>query len=233
MITGVFDVDRGLEKGVLYDNRRNQASPSKPLPGEVVSVDNVTWEQYERLVEDPTYYHVRITFDQGKMTLMSPLPIHDRIKTLTGRLVEFAAFELDIPISSFGSTTWKRRDLAKGLEPDECYYIQNEPLVHGRSDIDLGQDPPPDLAVEIDVTHNPLNRPNIYAALGVGELWRYDGERFQFVLRTAAGKYEPIPKSAAFPFMTPPDVDRFIARCFRMKRRPAGVAIGSKLCNAM
>jgi Uma2 family endonuclease len=185
-------------------------TPSKPLPGEVISQDNVSWEQYEKLVEDPAYYHVRVTYDQGRMTLMSPLPIHDRVKTLTGRLIEFAAFELDIPISSFGSTTWKRRDLARGLEPDECYYVQSEPLVHGRSDIDLRRDPPPDLAVEIDITRNPLNRPSIYAALGVGELWRYDGKRFEFVRRNAGGSYEQIQTSAALPFMTAPIVDRFI-----------------------
>ena len=75
--------------------------------------------------------------------------------------------------------------------------------MHGRTDIDLKRDPPPDLAVEIDIMHVPLDRPNVYAALGVGELWRYDGERFSFVRRTAAGSYEPIPTSHALPFMTP------------------------------
>ena len=175
-------------------------------------MENVSWEQYERLVEDTEYYHVRITYDEGRLTLMSPLPIHDRIKTLAGRLIEFAAFELDVPISSFGSTTWKRRDLAKGLEADECYYIfKASSLVHGRSDIDLRRDPPPVLAVEIDITRNPLNRPSIYAALGVGELWRYDGKQFEFVRRNAGGSYEPIQVSAALPFMTAPIVDRFIS----------------------
>jgi len=122
-----------------------------------------------------------------------------------------ATFELDIPVSSFGSTTWKRRDLAKGLEPDECYYIQSEPLVHGRSDIDLRRDPPPDLAVEIDITRNPLDRPSVYAALGVGELWRYNGKIFQFVRRIRAGKYKSITASASLPFITPAIVDRFVS----------------------
>src|SRR5260370_16850687 len=104
------------------------------------------------------------------MTLMSPLPVHDRIKKMTGRLIEFATFERDIPISSFGSTTWKRQDLARGLEPDECYYIQNEPLVPGRTDIDLKQDPPPDLAIDINLTHVPLHPPTIYPALQTGRV---------------------------------------------------------------
>jgi hypothetical protein len=83
--------------------------------------------------------------------------------------------------------------------------------VRGRTDIDLTRDPPPDLAVEIDVTNSPISRPSVYSALGVPELWRYDGERFHFVRRTAAGAYEPIATSDALPFMTAEVVDRFVA----------------------
>jgi Uma2 family endonuclease len=177
----------------------------------MIAIDNASWELYELLLREVEGQNVRITYDQGRMVLMSPLPIHEKVKKLAGRLIELATLERDIPVSSFGSTTWKRQDLAKGLEPDECYYIQNEPAVHGRADIDLDRDPPPDLAVEVDITHNPLDRPSIYAALGVQELWRYDGVRFTFVHRTAAGRYEPIAMSEALPFMTPEVVDRFVA----------------------
>lgn len=176
----------------------------------MIAIDNASWELYELLLRDTDGQHVKITYDQGRMVLMSPLPIHEKIKKLAGRLIEMACFELDIPVSSFGSTTWKRQDLGKGLEADECYYLQNEPAVHGRTDIDLKRDPPPDLAVEIDITHVPLDRPSVYAALGVGELWRFDGERFAFVRRTAAGSYEPTSASQALPFMTPQIVDRFV-----------------------
>jgi Uma2 family endonuclease len=184
--------------------------PAKPAPGEVIFIDNANWDLYEHVVEDPDFQHVRVTYDQGRMTLMSPLPIHEKIKRLAGRLIELATLELDIPISSFGSTTWKRRDLAKGLEPDECYYIQNEPLVHGRTDIDLTRDPAPDVAIEIDITHVSLDRPSVYAALGVPELWRYDGRRFTFVRRSSGGHYEPIDASEALPFLTPQIIDRFV-----------------------
>jgi Uma2 family endonuclease len=177
---------------------------------EMIVLDNVSWELYELLLRDVDGQNVRITYDQGRMVLMSPLSMHEKIKVMAGRLIEHATFERDIPISSFGSTTWKRQDLGKGLEPDECYYIQHEPQVHGRTDIDLKRDPPPDLAVEIDITHNPLDRPSIYAALGVYELWRYDGERFGFVRRSAGGAYEPIIRSEALPFMTPQIVERFV-----------------------
>lgn len=187
-----------------------QTASSSPQQRGLIALENASWELYELLLRDTEGQNVRITYDQGRMVLMSPLPIHEKIKTLGGRLIEMATFERNIPVSSFGSTTWKRQDLAKGLEPDECYYIQNEPRVRGRTDIDLKRDPPPDLAIEIDITHIPLDRPSVYAALGVGELWRYDGERFAFVRRTREGSYEPIPASAALPFMTPEIVDRFV-----------------------
>lgn len=187
-------------------------TPSPPPAAvEMILLENVSWELYESLLREVEGQHVRITYDQGRMVLMSPLPIHDKVKKLAGRLIELATLERDIPISSFGSTTWKRQDLAKGLEPDECYYIQNEPKVHGRTDIDLKRDPPPDVAVEVDITHHPLDRPSIYAALGVPELWRYDGEHFTFVRRTEGGTYEPIATSDALPFMTPEVVERFVA----------------------
>lgn len=187
-----------------------QAGSSSPQPRGFIALDNASWELYELLLRDTEGQNVRITYDEGRMVLMSPLPIHERIKKLGGRLIEMATFERDVPVSSFGSTTWKRHDLAKGLEPDECYYIQNEPRVRGRTDIDLTRDPPPDLAIEIDITHIPLDRPSVYAALGVGELWRYDGEQFTFVRRTPEGIYEPVAASVALPFLTPEIVDRFV-----------------------
>lgn len=181
-----------------------------PAPGGVIGFENSSWEDYETLLRETDGQHVRITYDRGRMVLLSPLPIHEKVKKLAGRMIELATFELEIPVSSFGSTTWRRQDLARGLEADECYYIQNEPRVHGRTDIDLKHDPAPDLAVEIDITHVPIDRPSVYASLGVRELWRYDGERFTFLRRTAANTYEAIAASDALPFMTPQIVDRFI-----------------------
>ena len=96
-----------------------------------------------------------------------------------GRIIDILAEELEIPYDAGGSTTHKREDLAKGLEPDQCYYIRNEPLIRGRMELDLTHDPPPDLAIEIDISRSSVTRLGIYAALGVPEVWRYDGEALQ------------------------------------------------------
>jgi Uma2 family endonuclease len=145
---------------------------------------------------------------------MSPLPIHERWKRIIGRFIEDMSLEHNIPIASLGSTTWKRSDLKKGLEGDECYYVQREPLVREKLHIDLERDPPPDLALEIDMTHNPVDRDGVCAALGVAEIWHYDGEslRAAALIEDAAGKrYQPLMRSLAFPFLDPRDLEPFIA----------------------
>jgi Uma2 family endonuclease len=185
--------------------------PSRPPPGEVVLLDDVTWDFYEALLHENEETHVRISYDGGRLQLMSPLPKHEWFKRRIGRLIETATLEWGIPISSLGSTTWRRRDLRKGLEADECYYIQHEGQVRSRDDLDLSRDPPPDLAVEIDITHSPLNRQSIYAGLGINEVWRYDGKQIQFLKLQAAGRYAPIERSEALPRLTPADIDRFLA----------------------
>jgi Uma2 family endonuclease len=187
----------------------NKRLPREQAP-QLVALDNVRWETYERLLRDLDGQNVRITYDRGRMVLMSPLPWHEKVKTLIGRMIELAGLELIIPISSLGSATWKRKDLARGLEADECYYVQHEHLVRRKKRIDLATDPPPDLAVEVDITHQPADRPSVYAALGVNEVWRYDGKRVEFLKLGADGIYRAIPASEAFPELTPEVINRFL-----------------------
>lgn len=144
------------------------------------------------------------------MVLLSPLPIHEKWKQLIGRLIEVLAEERNIPISAYGSTTWQRQDLARGLEADQCYYIQHANSMRGKTEIDLQLDPPPDLAVEIEVTHPLLDRSEIYASLGVQEIWRYDGRKLQ-VFQLNGTNYTEITHSIAFPNFGPADLDPFIA----------------------
>jgi Uma2 family endonuclease len=126
---------------------------------------------------------------------------HERLKKLLGRLIEQLTLELDIACESGGQTTFRSELIERGLEPDQCYWIQHAEQLVGVDDWDAGVHPPPDLAVEIDVTHSALNRSEIYAKLGVPELWRCDGQTPRALALNADGQYTEIVTSVAFPFL--------------------------------
>jgi Uma2 family endonuclease len=177
-----------------------------------VLLKGIGWETYASLREelDRSSQHMYLTYDRGALEIMAPSPFHEKYKGLIGRYLEIMSLELNIPIASFGSTTFKREDLERGLEPDECDYIQHEPLMGAKSDIDLLKDPPPDLAIEMDYSPHALDRESIYAALGVLEIWQYDGERLAGLARAEDGRYRSIESSVAFPFLRLDDVERFL-----------------------
>jgi Uma2 family endonuclease len=137
---------------------------------------NISWEQYERFLEDlGDRASARIAYDNGTLEIMTPLPEHEYFKEAISIAVEDAAEELEINYESYGSTTWRKQVTLAGAEPDNCFYFQNEAIVRGRLDLDLGRgDPPPDVVLEVDMTHKSLDRFPIYARLGVPELWCYD-----------------------------------------------------------
>lgn len=126
-------------------------------------------------------------------------------------MIEALTEELGIPIRSFGSTTFRRKKLRKGAEPDECYYMQSELIVRGRFDLDLKKDPPPGLAVEVDDRRRLVKKVPIYAALGVPEVWRLETKGLASLWRTDQGTYASHDASRAFPFLKMADVDRFLA----------------------
>src|SRR3954447_13161177 len=146
---------------------------STSLPIGPPVMEGISWQTYETMLRelDTAGSHLRVTYDRGRMVVMSPLPIHEKWKQIADRLIVVLAEYRDVPISAFGSTTWKQERLLKGLEPDQCYYIQHVSQILGQRDLDLETDPPPDLAVEVDVSHHPLDRLGIYAALGIPEVW--------------------------------------------------------------
>lgn len=152
---------------------------------------------------------IRLTYDRVLLEIMAPLDPRESYKKLLGRFVEALTEELDIEIRSLGSRTCNREDLARGLEPDQCYYIQNEQVVWDKDQIDLNQDPPPDLVIEIDITSSSINRLDLYADLGVPEVWRYDGRRFT-IYRLEAKRYQACDRSPTFPFLPPTEIVRFL-----------------------
>jgi Uma2 family endonuclease len=105
--------------------------------------------------------------------------------------------------------TLKRSLLRKGIEPDNCYYIQSEPLVKDKQTLSLETDPPPDLAIEIDITHSSINKLELYAALGVTELWRYNGQIIKFY-HLQNQDYQESELSPTFPFLSSDELTQFI-----------------------
>ena len=172
----------------------------------------ISWHTYTALVKDlEDRPGLRVTFDRGTLEIMSPSERHEELKTLLGRMVELLTLELDIECRPAGSTTWKRQDLERGLEPDECYYIANELRLRGKVEADLAVDPPPDLAIEVDLSRSSVDKLAIYAALGVPEVWTLQGLSIQVHTLGATGGYAVGRQSRAFPFLPLDRVEAFLA----------------------
>jgi Uma2 family endonuclease len=176
-------------------------------PLERFVLDEVSWRTYERLLveRERARRHYRITYDRGRLELMTLSPQHERIEGILARFFWILSEELGVPIADLGSMTMRRRRKRRGLEADRCFYIQNEPQVRGRDRIDLDYDPPPDVAVEIDISRSSLSRMGIYAALKVPEVWCYRDETLRAYHMRPDGEYEEATHSRAFPFL---DLDR-------------------------
>lgn len=171
---------------------------------------NISWDTFEALLRDTGEHRgSRFAYEDGTLEIMTPLFEHENPKVHFDRFIFTLAEELDIEIKSAGSTTLKKRFTKKGIEPDECFYIQNEAAVRGRETLDLETDPPPDLAIEIDITSSSVNKLKIYSALGISELWIYNGQNLQFY-QLVEEQYIEKEFSVAFPLVSVGDITRFI-----------------------
>lgn len=178
-------------------------------PVERILLEGVSWETYERLLEEAGTPGKKFTYDDGLLEIMTKSSEHGITQRLVGRLVEAMTEVLGIPIKSGGDWTLKRAVLKKGLEPDESYWVTNESKVRSAKRLDIEVDPPPDLAIEVEITHSALDKMSIYAALRVPELWRWADDRLVFH-RLADGKYAEISVSREFPFLTAADLMPFL-----------------------
>lgn len=173
-------------------------------------LSGISWPAYVAFGDLLDERHVRLTYDRGELEFMTLSPEHERTKKLLARLLEALTEELDIDIASYGSMTCRREDLEQGLEPDACYWIANEPRVLGRTDIDFPEDPPPDLALEVEISRSALDRLGLYARLGVPEVWRWDGQTLRVCLRGPDGRYTESAHSRALPFLPMAELVRFL-----------------------
>lgn len=170
---------------------------------------NISWETFETLLKETGENRgSRFAYDCGTLEITNSLFEHENLKIQFGRFIFALAEEIEIEIKSAGSTTLKRRAVNRGIEPDNCYYIQNEPALRGRQEL-VETDLPPDLAIEIDITNSSVNKFGIYSALGVSELWRYNGRDLKFY-QLAEGQYVERDSSLAFPILSVNDLTTFI-----------------------
>jgi Uma2 family endonuclease len=173
-------------------------------------LQNISWETFEALLtETGEDRGSRFAYECGTLEIMTPLFEHENPKIQFDRFIFALVEELEIDIKSAGSTTLKRQIAKRGIEPDNCYYIQSEPIVRGRQTLDLETDPPPDLAIEIDITSSSVNKLAIYSALAVPELWRYNGRDLKFY-QLVEGQYVEREFSIAFATVSVSEISRFI-----------------------
>lgn len=170
--------------------------------GSALIIPDVPWAEYEELLAElGEGYAVRVTYDQGRLEIVSPSGKHEKWSQFVGAIARVLATEFGTHLESFGSTTFKHQALQQGAEPDTCFYVQHAGQVIGKDELDLAVDPPPDVVVEIDVSHSSKRKLTFYAKVGVPEVWRYDGQRAFMYQRSGTG-YTEVPASLAFPAFT-------------------------------
>ena len=192
----------------------SQAPPlRKPTQRPCLRLSGIDWQTYSRLLfafaEKPS---IKLTYDRGELEIMSPRLDHDDDGRFLGRMVLVLTEELGLPVKGGGSTTLRRRLKKRGIEADDCFWIANAQRMAGRRRLDLRTDPPPDLAIEVDVTCSSLDRLSIYASIKVPEIWRLESDVLTFYAFGPDGRYTAIAHSRTFPQVAPADLLGFLQK---------------------
>lgn len=177
--------------------------------------DEADWDFYELILSRVGGRRVFVTFDGERLEVMSPSFRHDVSAERLAALLRLAFSHTRTPFLGAGSFTLKKRKTQRGLEPDRCFYVQRVDSVRGKQEVDLRTDPPPDLAIEVEVSRRLLDRIDIYRRLGVPEVWCYDGRRLRILVLGNAG-YDERPRGLALPDLAPDGVHELIARSWTM-----------------
>lgn len=170
-----------------------------PIGEPGVVMRNTSWQHYVELRDADEHRNLRMTFDRGELELMSPTRLHERLNFFIGYRIIAWLEEMQVSFQCCGSTTFRREDLQRGLEPDNCYYIANESTVRERDEVDLSIEPPPDLVVEVDVTSSSIDRIPIYQALGVPEVWRWHNDELHVLVLNADNEYSEVSSRRSLP----------------------------------
>ncbi|NEO82950.1 MAG: Uma2 family endonuclease [Spirulina sp. SIO3F2] len=195
---------------------RLESAPEQAQVTQSVLLPSVSWQTYQALLTDMGDHRVaRLTYDQGWLHIKMPSQLHEIINRLLARIVTTLTEELDLEIVNYGSTTLDREDLAKGAEPDTCFYIQNAAQVQGLNP-DIPPELAPDLVLEVDITSPSTRRLNVYLALGIPEVWCYTQkggvEMLGLSTQTDTLIYKPLVASRVFPQITPQLLNDLLAQ---------------------
>lgn len=187
-------------------------NPEITLAEQRVVFHHISWQAYEQILTALDQSRsARLIYDQGTLEITMPLEEHERSTRLIELFIRILVVEMGLKIKTMGSTTLHRPDLQKSAEPDNCYYIQNQSKVAGKK-VNLNEDPPPDLIVEVDITHSDINKLNLYATMGVPEFWRYNGEMLQ-IYHLQNQQYIEVEKSPTFSLQIKSSLEQFLQIC--------------------
>ncbi len=176
--------------------------------------DEADWSFYELILEKVAGQRVFVTFDGERLEVMSPSFKHDVSGERIGDLIKLILTEQDRPYIAGGSFTLKKRRANRGLEPDKCFFIQHVAEVSGKEEVDLRIDPPPDLAIEVEISRRLLDRVDIYRRLRVPEVWCYDVRRLR-VLQLHERRYRDVPRSPTFPTFPLEELHRILQQSWQ------------------
>ncbi len=182
----------------------------RPPTEQRIALGAIAWEDYKAIAKALTGRHVRLTYDRGRLEFMTISGKHAILSRLFGHLVAIITQELNLPMLCCGDMTCDSELLLRALEPDECFYITSEPLVRGKDDIDLAVDPPPDLAIEIELSKTRRDRMDVYAALKISEVWRFDGQQLTVNQLSGDGHFVVSECSRYFPMIPVAELLRFV-----------------------
>ncbi|MCS6960850.1 MAG: Uma2 family endonuclease [Pseudanabaenaceae cyanobacterium SKYGB_i_bin29] len=175
-----------------------------------VTLHHLSWQSYQQILRAlPLTRAARLTYDRGVLEITMPLEEHEFYRCLIELFIRILVVEMGMKVKTMGSTTIDRADLNRGAEPDCAYYIQNYAQVAGRK-VNFAIDPPPDLVVEVDITHSDIDKNLFYATLGVPEFWRFDGKEWR-ILQLGEGSYQECDRSPTFPWVKKEYLYNFLA----------------------
>jgi len=182
------------------------------LPEKRVQLYNISWQAYESILTAiGDQRSALLTYYKGSLEIMTPLEKHENSSDSIDHFIQVLTEERDLNIKSMASTTLKHPNIRVGAEPDKAYYIANEKLVRGKI-VDIQIDPPPDLIVEVDITHTDINKNALYAEMGVPEFWRYNGQILT-IYCLKSGVYEAVETSPTFPGVPKERLYQFLQDC--------------------